>query len=63
MEEYLRVKRFSAVKEGYANMNMSEYQLTYFAFNLFLKKYLAAVTFIFELAQEIFLKFNIVNNR
>ena len=38
LEEHLRAKLVSAAKEGYANMNMNEYQLIYFSYILFLLK-------------------------
>ncbi len=63
--EHLRAKRYAAAKEGYANMNMNEYQLTYLAYDLFSKKKkdLEAVKIILDLAQEKFPQSSIVYRR
>lgn len=63
--EHLLAKRYAAAKEGYAKMNMNEYQLTYLAYNLFSKKQkdLDAVRAILELAQEKFPNASIVFSR
>ena len=63
--EHLLAKRYAAAKEGYAKMNMNEYQLTYLAYDLFSKKQkdLNAVKAVLELAQEKFPNASIVFSR
>jgi CubicO group peptidase (beta-lactamase class C family) len=52
--EYLKAKKFNAAKEGFKQMNMNEYQITYLAYDLLNKKPvdLEGVKTILELAQE-----------
>ena len=63
--EHLRAKRYAEAKEGYANMNMNEYQLTYLAYDLFSKKKkdMEAVKTILEVAEEKFPASSIVFSR
>ncbi len=52
--EWLRAKEYSKAKEGYRSMNLTEYQITYLAYNLLHTKEIdyPAIKMILELAQE-----------
>ena len=63
--EYLLAGKYEEAKNGFRKMNMNEYQLTYFAYDLLNKKpvQLEASKAILELAEEKFPNSSIVYNR
>ena len=63
--ELLKMGRYSEAKEGFKQMNMNEYQLTYLAYDMFNKKpkNLPAAKAILELGLTQFPKSSIVHNR
>ena len=52
--EYLKARKYNEAKEGFKEMNMNEYQITYLAYDLLNKKQtdFEAVKTVLELAQQ-----------